>query len=225
MPYSRHTSRRPQQEVFPINRQLIIAGLLCLSLAACSSNKATVEKSWVKDDIHQRDLQGVLVLTVATTEEGRRAFEQEFTRALQKHDVHAVASYTLKGGTEISKEDVVAMAATAEVDTVLITLFAGRDETAVLHPGRKYYAWAPVYADDYYGRGRVYGVPYQVGEVPDFWAEHKSIHLTAKLYEIDTEERLWQVNSGMEEQSDVATMRSAFIESFMLDLANQGLVD
>ena len=167
----------------------------------------------------------MLVLAVANTEKGRRAFEQEFTNALVKHGVHAVASYTLKGGTEISKEDVSAMAQEAEVDTILISLFAGRDENAVLHPGRRYYGRAPVYGQDYYGRGRVYGVPYEVGRTEDFSAEHKSFHLNDKLYEIKTEERLWQVNSCMEEGSDVAAMRKAFIASFMKDLADQGLVD
>ena len=199
--------------------------LLVLFLGACSSNKATVEKSWVRQDVHQRDLQGVLVLTVASRAESKRAFEQEFTQALKKHGIYAVAAYSVDDMLEVTTEDVVRMAAEAEVDTVLVTLFAGRDETAVLHPGRKYYAWAPVYGGDYYGRGRVYGVPYQVGQTSDFWAEHKFIHLTAKLYDVKTEERLWQVNSGMEEGSDVATMRSAFIASFMQDLADQGLVD
>ncbi|MEH6585884.1 MAG: hypothetical protein V7720_04955 [Halioglobus sp.] len=205
----------------------MIGILLGAFLVGCSSNKANVEKSWVDQSIHTKDLHGVLVVAVATTDEGRRAFEQEFTQALVKEGIHAVASYTLKGGTEITKEDVASMAAKAEVDTVLVTLFAGRDESAVLHPGRKYYGYAPVYGSGggYYGRGRVYGVPYQVGQTSDFWTEHKSIHLTAKLYEIKSEERLWQVNSGMEENSNVATMRSAFITSFMKDMANQGLVD
>jgi len=194
-------------------------------LAGCSSNKATVEKSWVDPSVHTKDLHGVLVLAIATTFEGRQAFEQEFTQALVKEGIHAIASYTLMGGTEITKEDAAAMATKAEVDTVLVSLFAGRDESAVLHPGRKYYRYAPVYGGGYYGRGRVYGVPYQVGQTSDFWAEHKSIHLTAQLYEIKTEKRLWQVNSGMEEQSDVASMRSAFIKSFMKDLSDQGFVD
>ena len=194
-------------------------------LAGCSSNKATVEKSWVDPSVHTKDLHGVLVVAVATTFEGRQAFEQEFTQALVKEGIHATASYTLMGGTEITKEDAAAMATKAEVDTVLVSLFAGRDESAVLHPGRKYYRYAPVYGGGYYGRGRVYGVPYQVGQTSDFWAEHKSIHLTAQLYEIKTEKRLWQVNSGMEEQSDVASMRSAFIKSFMKDLSDQGFVD
>jgi hypothetical protein len=194
-------------------------------LAACSSTTAKVGKSWVDKDIHTRDLQGVLVVAVANTEEGRRAFEQEFTTALQKQGVHAVASYTLKGGTDLDKEDVIAMAAEAEVDTALVTLFAGRDHSEVLHPGRKYYAYAPVYGGGYYGRGRVYGVPYQVGQTSDFWAQHNSIHLEASLYEVKTEELLWRASSGMDEQSEISAMRPAFIKSFMQDLAAQGLVD
>lgn len=198
--------------------------LLLFTLVGCGAT-ASIEKSWVDKDVHTKDLQGVLVFTSATTEDGRRAFEQDFTEALQKHGVHAVASYTLKGGTDIDKSDVLDMAAKAEVDTVLVTLFAGRDQSEVLHPGRKYYAYAPVYGRDAYGRGRVYGVPYQVGQTSDFWAQHKSIHLTAKLYEVKTEELLWQAYSGMEEQSDVNAMRPTFIKSFMRDLADQGLID
>ena len=207
-----------------MNTRTLLTLALAVLLGACSPT-ASIEKSWVKSDIHQRDLQGVLVVAVANTEEGRRAFEQEFTKALQQHGIHAVASSSLQKGTEVDKEDVLALATEAEVDTVLVTLFAGRDHSEVLHAGRKYYAYAPVYGRDGYGRGRVYGVPYQVGQTSDFWAQHNSIHLTAKLYDIKSEERLWQAFSGMEEQSDVAAMRSTFIASFMRDLAAQGLVD
>lgn len=197
---------------------------LGLLLTACAST-AKVGKSWVDEDVHTRDLQGVLVVAVAPTEEGRRAFEQEFTDALQQQGVHAVASYTLKGGTELTKEDVVAMAEQAEVDTALVTLFAGRDHSEVLHAGRNYYTYAPVYGRGYYGGTRVYGVPYKVGRSQDFWSQHNSIHLEASLYEVKTEELLWRASSGMPEESDVSAMRPAFIKSFMQDLAEQGLVD
>ena len=132
-----------------MKRRIFLTLWLAALVSACSSS-AKVQKSWVDKDIHSRDLQGVLVLAVSTTEEGRRAFEQEFTRELVSKGVHAVASINYKAGTEIDKDDVVAMASRAETDTVLVTLFAGRDETAVLHPGRKYYGYAPVY-----GRGSV----------------------------------------------------------------------
>ena len=131
----------------------------------------------------------------------------------------------MQGGAEVTKENIAAMSAKAEVDTVLVTLFAGRDETEVLHPGRKYYAYAPVYGSDYYGRGRVYGVPYQVGQTQDFWAQHTSVHLEASLYEISSEELLWRASSGIEESDDVSGMRSSFIKSFMQDLSDQGIVD
>lgn len=199
----------------------LILGFL---LASCGST-AKVQKSWVDKDIHTKDLHGVLVVAVASKEESRRAFEDDFTDALKKHGIHAVASYTIKGGTDIDKEAVVAMAAKAEVDTALVTLFAGRDHSEVLHPGRKYYSYAPVYGRDNYGRGRVYGVPYQVGQTSDFWAQHNSIHLEASLYAVGTEELLWRASSGMEEESDINVMRPAFIKSFMEDLASQGLVD
>lgn len=178
------------------------------------------------EDIHTRnDLQGVLVVAVAETEEGRRAFEQEFTDALQQQGVRAVASYTIKGGTELNKEDVVAMAEQAEVDTALVTLFAGRDHSEVLNPGRSYYTYAPVFGRGYYGGARVYGVPYKVGQSQDFWSQHNSIHLEASLYEVKTEDLLWRASSGMPEESDVSAMRSAFIKSFMQELAEKELVD
>lgn len=204
------------------NRLMTIAALLAL-LTACGPT-AKVDNTWVRQDVFERDLHGVLVVAVAKTEEGRRAFEQEFTEELEKHGIHAVASSSLQDGVDVTKENVVAMGKEAGVDTVLVSLFAGRDTTTTLHPGRKYYAYSPVYGYDRYGRGGVYGVPYQVGQTSDFWAEHNSVHLTAKLYEIATEERLWQAFSGMEELSDVAAMRSSFIDSFMKDLADQGLI-
>ena len=201
-----------------------IIWFICIAtlLYGCSPT-ASIEKSWVKDGLEGKSFQGVLVVAMASTEEGRKAFEEEFSEELEKHDIRSVPSSSLQKGTEVTKEDVLAMAGQAGVDTVLIALFAGRDHSEVLHPGRKYYAYAPVYGRDSYGRGRVYGVPYQVGQTSDFWAQHNSIHLTAKLYEVKTEERLWQAFSGMEEQSDVSAMRSTFIDSFIQDLADQGL--
>ncbi len=204
--------------------KVLAALFICTLLVGCET-PAKVEKSWEAKDIQGKDLKGVLVVAMATSEEGRRAYESDFTAALKARGINAVAGYTLRGGTDLEKEDVVAMAGEAGVDTALITLFAGRDHDEVLHAGRKYYAYAPVYGRDYYGRGRVYAVPYQVGQTSDFWAQHNSIHLEASLYEVATEELLWRASSGMEEQDDVKTMRKAFIESFMQDLADRGLVN
>ena len=79
--------------------------VLTFFLVGCGAT-ASIEKSWVDKDIHTKDLQGVLVVAVAPTAEGRRAFEQDFTDALGKHGIHAVASHTYKGGTDVDKTDV-----------------------------------------------------------------------------------------------------------------------
>lgn len=204
--------------------RLIATVLSCLALLACGSS-ATVNKSWVDEDFHEKNLHGVLVVAIASRADSRMNFERDFAAALSKRGVRAVASYTLKPGVEIDKADVNAMGKQENLDTVLVTTFAGRDENEVLHPGRKYYAYQPIYVRDYYGRGTVYGVPYQVGQTPDFWAQHKSVHLEANLYAIATEEHLWRAASGMEETSDVPAMQKAFVDSFMKDLTEQKLVD
>lgn len=203
--------------------RMLALGLCLLAAVACAPT-ATVNKSWVDEDIHKKNLQGVLVVAIAQSGDSRARFEKDFAQSLQKRGVKAVASYTLKPGTEINKADVVAMGQQQGLDTVLVTTFAGRDENSVLHPGRKYYARQPIYGRGYYGRGTVYTVPYQVAEVPDFWATHKSIHLEANLYAIATEEHLWRAASGMEDSSDVPAMQRTFVDSFMKELSEQGLV-
>ncbi len=207
-----------------------LAVLFIALLGACA-NKAVITNSWMADDIQQySDLEGVLVLAVSTHADVRQRFEREFTDALVKRGVRAVASYELNPAKKIDKAAVRAMAAEADVDTVLVTTFAGRDEQEVLHPGRTYYRTAPVYDPNYYGRGGyyrrggVYGVPYEVAHVPDFYAQHKSLHLEANLYVIADGEHLWQAASGIEESGDREQMIKAFITAYVEQLRQDQLV-
>jgi len=203
----------------------ILTLLAAMLLSACAS-QANITYAWKADDIVEKDREGVLVLAVAKKAEPRQRFESAFTEALSRHGVRAVSSYTVNPSMKLEKADVVAMAQEANVDTVLVTLFAGRDKSEVLHPGRTYYGIAPVYSPTggYYGRGGVYGVPFEVGHVPDFYAEHKSIHLEANLYDVETEQHLWQAASGIEESDDNAAMVEAFIDAFIKQLQQDGLV-
>lgn len=207
-----------------------VAGiLLAILLSACASN-AYITNSWMADDVHSRtDLQGVLVLAVTKHSDIRQRFEREFTDALLARGVRAVASYELNPASTIDRKDVEAMGKQANVDTVLVTTYAGRDEYEVLHPGRTYYAVAPVYDPSYYRggyyrRGGVYGVPYEVAHVPDFYAQHKSLHLETNLYAIADGEHLWQAASGIEESGDNQQMMKSFIAAFVDQLKQDKLV-
>ena len=205
------------------------AVLLIALLGACA-NKPYITYAWTADDIQKHsDLEGVLVLTVTTHSDVRERFEREFTDALVKRGVRAVASYELNPAKKIDKAAVQAMAAEANIDTILVTTYAGRDEQEVLHPGRTYYRVAPVYdpsysSGGYYRRGGVYGVPYEVAHVPDFYAQHKSLHLEANLYVIADGEHLWQAASGVEETGDREQLMSAFIRAFVDQLKQDKLV-
>ncbi len=190
--------------------------LLALLLAGCANN-AYITNSWTAKNIEDyRDLSGVLVLAVTTHTDIRQRFEREFTDALQAEGVKAVASYELNPAKKIDREAVAAMAAQAGTDTVLVTSFAGRDEQEVLHPGRTYYGVQPIYrSGGYYRHGGVYGVPYEVAHVPDFYAQHKSLHLEANLYAVRDGTHLWQAASGIEETGDREAIMEAFIEAFV----------
>jgi hypothetical protein len=198
--------------------------LLSVMLSACASNKAEITHSWVNEDIHNKDLQGVLVVAIAQKAEARQRFEHNFTQALKKHGVRAIASYTLIGGTKIDKEDIIALGKQQNVDTVLVTSFAGRDQHEVMHPGRTYYGVQPIYNRGYYGRGGVYGRVYEVGHTPDFYAVHKSLHLEANLYAIATEEHLWLAASGVTDDNNRQEMANAFIQAFIKQLSEQNLI-
>jgi hypothetical protein len=203
-----------------------------LLIAACSSTpSAKITHSWISKDIEQKqDLSGVLVLAISNKAESRQRFEREFSAALTKQGVRAVASYTLKGGAKISKEDVKAMGRKENLDTVLITTFAGRDQEEVLHRGRTYYGVQPIYTGGgYYRRGGYYGggygAVYEIAHVPDFYAQHKSLHLEANLYEIATEEHLWVAASGITESESKQTMLDSFIDAFMTQLKADELIN
>jgi hypothetical protein len=202
-----------------------------LVLTACASSGATITYSWMADDIKQKqEMEGVLVLAISEKPDARKRFEQAFVDALKKRGVRAVASHELNSARKISKENVLAMAKKADTDALLVTSFAGRDQYEVLHPGRTYVGVMPIYTGGgynrggYYGRGGVYGAPFEIAHVPDFYAQHKSLHLEANLYEIATEEHLWQAASGITETEDTREMLENFIHAFMDQLQKDKLV-
>ncbi len=204
---------------------LILLSLLILT--ACASSGAVITYAWKADDIQQKqDMEGVLVLAITDQPEARKRFEDAFTSALKKRGVRAVASYELNATRKITKDDVIAMGKQSNTDALLVTSFAGRDQYEVLHPGRTYVGVMPMYTrhGGYYGRGGVYGVPFEIGHVPDFYAQHQSLHLEANLYEIATAEHLWQAASGIDETDDTREMLEKFIDAFMEQLHKDKLV-
>ena len=89
--------------------QALALAACCLLLSACSSN-SQITHSYVDPKLKELDLHGVLVVAVTKQPAARIDFEDSFVKALQKHDINAVASHTLVPGQKAEAEHMLAAA-------------------------------------------------------------------------------------------------------------------
>ncbi|MEH6559408.1 MAG: hypothetical protein V7459_13460 [Oceanicoccus sp.] len=208
----------------PIPIKLLFSIALILCLAACGTT-ATIGDSWVKPDFKDKDLNGVLVVAVSHDETMRTEFEQAYTKALQEQGINAVSSYTLAAGAT-KKEDVIAAANAAQLDTILVTRYAGTFEQPVFYQGRSYYARTPAYGGGYHGRfGGYYTQITKVYSQPDVWMNNKYVTLVSDLYEVATEDHLWQASSSSLNPENMDKLRDAFITSFVKQMDEQKMLE
>jgi hypothetical protein len=140
--------------------------------------------------------------------------------------VTAVASHTLLPQKDPSAEDVIAAAETANLDTILVTRYAGATSQEVYHPGTIYYGVAPAYGAGYYrGFGGYYGRAYEVAYQQPVWTNNVTHSLISDLYEARTKEHLWQAVSDTIQAGSTRQVRDDAIKSLIGDLKKQGLLN
>lgn len=208
----------------PVSIKSLLSIALILCLVACGTT-ATIDDSWVKPDLKDKNLNGVLVIAVARDEAMRTEFEQAYTKALQERGINAVSSYTLAAGAP-KKEDVIAAANAAQLDTILVTRYAGTFEQPVFHQGTTYYARTPAYGSGYHGRfGGYYTQITKVYSQPDVWMNNKYVTLVSDLYEVANEDHLWQASSSSLNPENMDEVRDAFITSFVENMDEQKMLE
>lgn len=187
--------------------------LLALQLVACGTT-ANISNAWVDPDLKDKDLHGVLVLAIAKKEDTRVDFEDAYTKALLKKNIHAVASHTLFS-LKADKDEVLAAARGAKLDTVLVTRYAGTVDEEVFHRGNTYYTRGPVYGGGYQGSfGGYYGYTKAYSD-PNVYTSNSYVSLVCDLYETESEKAVWQVASMAMDPRDKDELRDAFIDSFI----------
>ncbi len=205
----------------------IVLAFVVILLAACGTT-SQITGTWIEPEIKDKDLSGVLVIAVAEKEEGRINFENAYTAALKAKGVNAVASHTLVPGiiNKTKKERVISEAKKAELDTILVSHYAGTVEEPVFHQGRNYYDVVPAYGGYDYGRfGGYYGRVVKVGSSPDVWTTNKYVILVSDLYETASEKPLWQATSQTVNPDNRNELRDAIIEAFVGQMEQQGLFE
>jgi hypothetical protein len=203
---------------------LLFSGLLALFLSGCSAN-SEITSSYVKPDLDKMDLHGVLVVGVAPEQSGRVIFEDEFTKALKQHGVQAQASHTLVPQAKATAEEIIVAARNANLDTILVTRYAGESKEEVFHPGTVYYGVTPAYGGNYYGGfDGYYTHAYEVAYDQPVWTTNITHTVVSDLYVTATKEHLWQAVSETIQANSTDQVREDAIDSLIGNLKSQDLI-
>jgi hypothetical protein len=203
---------------------LLFTSFVAMVLSGCGVN-SEITRSYVNPDLDKMDLHGVLVVGVAREQTVRVIFEDEFTRALIKQGVQAQASHTLVPQAKASADDIILAAKNANLDTILVTRYAGESKEEVYHPGTVYYAVAPAYGRGYYNRfDGYYAHAYEVAYDQPVWTTNITHTLVSDLYVTATREHLWQAVSETIQANSTEQVRDDAIASLIGNLKSQGLI-
>lgn len=160
---------------------------LAAALTACTTAKPTLE--WRDRSYSGGPFNNILVVGLSSQETVRRAFENTFVDRLQADEIKATASFALMPvETRPSEANIKAVISDIKFDSVLVTHLVGVTEKEVYHSGayrmdtnRGFY--------DYYGHVGRY-----VYE-PGYYTRHKQVKLETNLYDTQTEQLVWSMQS------------------------------
>jgi len=205
---------------------LALAGLCILAITAGCANNSTISHSYVDPTIDKLNLSGTLVIAVTQKMEARIDYEDAFAKALRNKGVNAVASHTLLPQIKPTKEEVIAAASAANLDTVLVTRYMGAQSQEVYHPGTIYYDVAPAYSPyGGYGYGGVYGRAYEVAYQQPVWTTNVTYTLASDLFATKDKMHLWQAVSNTIKAGGRTKLRDDAIKSFVGNMKELGLFD
>lgn len=204
----------------PFRRAALLLGTVAvLALSACANN-STIVHSYIDPTVKNMDLEGVLVIAVTQKMPARIEFEDAFVKELRQHGANAIASHTLLPSDKPGRENVIAAAKKANLDTILVTRYLGKNDQAVYHPGTIYYGVTPTY-----GFGGYYGQAYEVAYQQPVWTSNVTYTLNSDLFATDSKEHLWQALSETIKAGGTGKLRDDVIKSFVGNMKGAGLFD
>ncbi len=201
---------------------LLGLGILVLATAGCTSN-TTINHAYVDPSVNKRHVEGILVIGVTEKMPARIDYEDAFVEALRRKGANAVASHTLLTNIKPTRENVIAAAQKAKLDTILVTRYMGEKAQEVYHPGTIYYDVAPEFKgniSNFYG---YYPYAQQVAYQQPVWTSNVSYTLASDLFTADGKEHLWQVVSDTLKSGGKTKLRNDVIAGFVDNMKEVGL--
>jgi hypothetical protein len=194
-----------------------------LTTMGCVSN-SEITRSYVDPSIHKLSLEGVLIVAVARQESNAVDFEDAFARTLGRYGIHAITRHSLGIKQGDGEERIIAAAASADLDTILVTRYVGEKADDIYHPGTIYYDVMPAYTGYGGGFGGYYGHAYEVAYQQPVWSTNKTYTIITDLFATADKAHLYQAISDTLQAGGQAKLRDDIISSFIKDLKKQGLL-
>lgn len=196
--------------------------VLCLLLAvvavtgACTTTRPTAE--WRDQNYQGGTFDNILIVGVANQETVRRSFENTFVDQLKKENAAATASFAVMPlETRPTEETIRAVIADIKFDSVLFTHLVGVEEEDVYHPPS--YNTHP-YSGMYGYHGYVGGYVYE----PGYYTKHQTVRLETILYDTQTEQIVWSMQSETIDPNSEKALIDAKIKVVIQRLKAQGLI-
>lgn len=198
--------------------QLKIWGLffLAAALTACTTAKPTME--WRDQSYTGGPFNNILIVGLSNQKTVRRTFENTFVDRLQEDKIKATASFALMPAeTKPSKASIKAVISDIKFDSVLVTHMVNVTEKNIYHPGtyrmdtnRGFY--------DYYDY--VGGYVYE----PGYYTRNKQVILETNLYDAQTEQLVWSMQSETMNPNSEKGLIAAIIRTVAKRLKSQKLI-
>jgi hypothetical protein len=200
------------------SRQLKIWSLFLLAavLTACTTAKPTME--WRDQGYSGEPFDNILIVGIANQVTVRRTFENTFVDRLAKDNIKSTASFALMPAeTRPSVESIKAVISDIKFDSVLVTHMVGVKETETYHPG--------LYLTDI-DRGLYDYYDYVGGYVykPGYYTKHKQVKLETNLYDANTEQIVWSMQSEAMNPNSEKALIEAIIKTVVKRLEEQKLI-
>ncbi len=196
----------------------VILGLLALLTAACSHGRITA--IWTDPGSEPSGYQHLMVLGVAANPTVRRAYEDNFVRALEAIDVRAHPGHALVPDTALARIAAIQAATSASgADGIIIThLLAEAAEGPETPLPTRDVEEADRQIATYYPR--IYG---QVSR-PGYYADYRALRLETNLYDARRETLVWSGRSWPLDPSSEQTTISQVIADVIAQLRLDGFL-
>lgn len=216
-----------------MKNNFVSLSLCCLfAVAACKTTATNFSQSYRNPGYEENVFANLMVIGVAPTEEGRKAFEDALCSAIEAQGGTARPSYeTLPGEEQISEEQLHATIQSEGFDGVLITRLVSIDKSGDYVPPKKYsnpqtryYPAGYGYGYGYGGFYGFYGTTYAEVHTPGYFETSTTLTLETNLYSIATNELVWTGRSETIDPDSVDDARESITRAVSKELKAERLI-